>query len=327
MALRLAVLGCAHIHMADAAEAIEADPRAQVTGLWDHDGDRADYWARRLGAPQAAEPTDALTDADATIVMSETIHHPALVATAADAGTDLFVEKPLARSVPEAAAVRAAIERADVRFDTGYLLREVDAHQRIRELVADGALGTPVRARACFAHPGALAGWFEDYPWTTDPEAAGFGGFGDEGVHAIDLLTWTLGRSIAAGTAVISRVTEGARIDESGEALVQLTDGTPATLTGGWTEPAMTSELSVTGTAGRARAIDGELVIETPHESSRNTASAPDSRQTVARFLAAVAGESPSTRVSLEAAETHCRVLEGLYRAAADGTWADLQRP
>lgn len=323
MPLQLAILGCAHIHMVDAAEAIEADPRAEVTGLWDHDGARADYWARRLSAPRTTEPSEALSGADAAIVMAETVRHPELVAAATDAGKDLFVEKPLARSTSEAATVRSAIEAAGVRFHTGYLLREVDAHGRIRELVAEGALGTPVRARACFAHPGALAGWFEQYPWTTDPVAAGFGGFGDEGVHAIDLLGWTLGRSITAGTAVIGRTTADARIDEYGEALLQLGDSTPATVVGGWTEPAMTSELSVIGTAGRARAVDGELIVETLSEASRTPSSAPDSRQPVASFLAAISGDAP-TLVSAAEAERHCQVLEGLYGAAAEGSWARL---
>ncbi len=324
MALRLAILGCAHIHMVDAAEAIEADPGARVTGLWDHDGERADHWARRLDAPRVAEPAAALTEADGVIVMSETVRHPELVATAADAGKDLFVEKPLARSAAEAAAVRAAIERAGVRFHTGFLLREVDAHRRIRDLVAEGALGRPVRARACFAHPGALAGWFEQYPWTTDPEAAGFGGFGDEGMHAIDLLGWALGRPVAAGTATLSRVTQSARIDEHGEALLQFDDGTPASVTAGWTEPTITTELGISGTAGRARALDGELTVETPDESSRSAASAPDSRQTVARFLGALAGDETAALVPVREAERHCQVLEGLYRTADQRSWADL---
>ncbi|MEX1081252.1 MAG: Gfo/Idh/MocA family oxidoreductase [Halofilum sp. (in: g-proteobacteria)] len=327
MLLKLAILGCAHIHMSDAAEVIEADPRARVTGLWDHDAARAQHWARRLAAPRAARPEEAFADADAVIVMSETVRHPALVSAASAAGKDLFVEKPLGRTAAEAAEMRAAIERAGVRFHTGYLLRDVDAHRRIRELIAAGSLGTLVRARGRFAHPGALAGWFDDFPWTVDREAAGFGGFADEGVHVIDLLTWALGRSIVAGTAEIGRVTAGAKIDERGEALVRLEDGTPATIAAGWTEPALTAELCVTGTQGEARVFAGELIVEAPGCELREPASAPDSRQPISHFIAALTGESTRPLVTAREAETHCQILEGLYRAAAEGVWLRLEHP
>lgn len=324
MKLRLAILGCAHIHISDAAAAIEEHTQARVTAVWDHDGERAALWAGRLGAPVTGDPGEAAALADAVIVMSETSRHAELAAAATAAGKDLFIEKPLGRSAAEAEAIRAAIERAGVRFHTGYLLREVDGHQHIRELVREGALGTIVRARGLFAHPGALAGWFEDYPWTTDPAAAGFGGFGDEGVHVIDLLCWTLGQSITTGTADIVRVTPNARIDEHGEALVHFDGGAVATIGAGWTEPVQLTEIVVMGTKGYARVTNGELQVDAPERQEQRASSAPASRLAVGRFLAAVTDGSDEPLVSSREAAEHCRVLEALYRAASADTWVSL---
>ena len=323
MTARLAVLGCAHIHMADVVAAVRAQAGVSVTAVWDDQSRRAAFWAERLGAPTFARPEQALAAADAVVVMSETARHEALVRPAAEAGLDLFVEKPLGRSGAEAAIIADAVQHAGVRFHTGYLLREVDGHRRVRQLLAEGALGEVLRVRALFAHPGALAGWFDEYPWTTDPDAAGFGGFGDEGIHALDLLCWLLDRPVVAGTACIDRVTPGARIDERGEALVQFEGGIAGSVGGGWTEPCLTSELFVAGTRGRARVVDGELLVEAG-DGERRPSSAPAAQQPIERFLSVVGGRSNEPLVPVRDAAEHCRILGSLYAAAAEGRWLGL---
>ena len=323
MTVQLAVLGCAHIHMADVVEAVRARPEVTVTAVWDEQSRRAAYWGERLGAPAVATPEEAVAAAEAVVVMSETVRHEALVRPAAEAGLDVFVEKPLGRSGAEAAIIADAVAHAGVRFHTGYLLREVDGHCRVRELLTEGALGDALRVRAFFAHPGALAGWFAEYPWTTDPDAAGFGGFGDEGIHALDLLCWLLDRPAVAGTANIDRVTPEARIDERGEALVRFEGGVVGSFGGGWTEPRLTSELFVAGTHGRARVVDGELMVETGN-GERHPSSMPAAQQPIERFLSVVAGQSDEPLVAVRDAAEHCRVLESLYDAAAEARWVNL---
>ncbi|HZX07818.1 Gfo/Idh/MocA family oxidoreductase [Kribbella sp.] len=72
-------------------------------------------------------------------------HIPQLLA-ALDAGATVLVEKPIAESVP---AARAAVDRITDpdRVLVGYVLRHRPVVQRLRTLIADGAIGRPTAAQ------------------------------------------------------------------------------------------------------------------------------------------------------------------------------------
>ncbi len=71
---------------------------------------------------------------------------------AAAAGKHILCEKPLARDVSECQAMLAAADQAGVRFMEAFMYRYHPATQRVRELVADGAIGEVrlIRSSFCF---------------------------------------------------------------------------------------------------------------------------------------------------------------------------------
>ncbi len=100
-------------------------------------------------APQfpSARFTDRLDDLlgdddlDAVVVATgSSTHHP-IGAQVLDAGKHLFVEKPLALRVADAADLVARAERHGVQLMVGHLLRFHPAFAKVSELVASGALG------------------------------------------------------------------------------------------------------------------------------------------------------------------------------------------
>ena len=100
-------------------------------------------------APQfpAARFTDRLDhlledpDLDAIVVATgSSTHHP-LGARVLDAGKHLFVEKPLALTVADAADLVARAERHGVQLMVGHLLRFHPAFVKLTELVESGTLG------------------------------------------------------------------------------------------------------------------------------------------------------------------------------------------
>src|SRR4051794_12309348 len=80
-------------------------------------------------------------DLDAVVVATgSSTHHP-LGVQVLDAGKHLFVEKPLALRVADAADLVARAERQGVQLMVGHLLRFHPAFAKVSELVASGALG------------------------------------------------------------------------------------------------------------------------------------------------------------------------------------------
>lgn len=83
------------------ARLLAASPRFELTGVSDVDGDRAARVARAHGVP--ALPLEALCEAaEAIVVAVPTASHAATARPALEAGCHVLIEKPLARTVPEA---------------------------------------------------------------------------------------------------------------------------------------------------------------------------------------------------------------------------------
>ena len=119
------------------------------------------------------------------------LHHPWTI-KALEAGKHVLCEKPLACNAREAREMAAAAE------DTGHLLMEAFMYrfhprsQRIKQLVADGAIGSPrlVRSAFCFR--------MRDSEWRDPPNvrlnpAMGGGALLDVGCYSVSVARWLLG--------------------------------------------------------------------------------------------------------------------------------------
>ncbi len=259
-----AFVGCAHIHTPNFVKRLQDRRDVRVLAVWDHNLARAQKSADLLGAP--VTDLDAIWsngDIAAVIVCGETDRHPELVAAAAEAGKHLFVEKPLAITGRDAFAMADAIERAGVRFQTGYFMRGQPINRFVREQIQRGSFGTLTRIRASNCHSGALKGWFNaEWRWMADPRISGFGGFGDLGTHALGLLLWMLGDVERVTASVQTGTGRYAPCDECGEGMLLFRDGTLGTIAAGWVDVSNPITLEVCGTEGHAHVVNGELYFQ-----------------------------------------------------------------
>ena len=322
--LGVALVGCAHIHMADVGRVFGARSDAHVRAVWDAEPARAARWAGELNAPMVADLQQIWQDpaVEAVVVMAETSRHVPLVVSAAQAGKQVYVEKPLAVDVAGAHSAARAVARAGVRFHTGYHLRQVPAHQALRELARRGRLGQIVRLRGRFAHQGALDGIFDDCPWMMEPDLAGFGGFGDLGVHLLDLICLLADCPVLEVMAHLDPIPGPAGLDRTGEGTLLFADGAVGIISAGWTEHPSPVALEVHGTAGWAMASDGVLTVEPPAEDLPAPAVVrPRAGAALDHFLDALTGENELTLVDATTAARHCEILTAMYRAARARTW------
>ena len=310
--------------MADVVQVMAGRVDARVRQVWDPRPQRAERWAAALGAPVQPDLPQIWQDpeVEVVVVMSETSRHEELVTSAAQAGKAIYVEKPLAMDAAGARRAARVVTAAGVRFHIGYHLRQLPAHQCIRELVRRGRLGRIVRLRARFAHRGILDGIFADHPWMTDPHSAGHGGFGDLGVHLVDLLCLLADCPVLEVTAHVDPAPGPRTLDHTGEGTLLFSDGAVGIISAGWTEHSSPVVLEVHGTEGHAMASDGALVVSPPAPDlvTKETA-LPRAGAALDHFLDVLTGGSELPLVDVRTAARHCEIVDALYAAARARTW------
>ena len=122
--LRVGVVGCGQIAQIMHLPYLTALPHFAVTAVCDLSPRVVQAVADRYGVP--FRTTDyrgliARDDVDAVAVL--TMEHTAVAVAAADAGKHLFIEKPIAFSLPEADWIIDAVNRAGVTAMVGYMKR------------------------------------------------------------------------------------------------------------------------------------------------------------------------------------------------------------
>ena len=111
------------------------------------------------------------------------------------------------------AAERAAAR--GIRAMVGFTYRRVPAVTFLRNLIAEGAVGTINHVRASYRQD-----WLVDpempLAWRLQKEHAGSGALGDIGAHAIDLAQFVTGLNLAKVSGVIDTIVKERPLLDSG---------------------------------------------------------------------------------------------------------------
>ena len=154
------------------------------------------------------------------------LHAPAAIAALA-AGKHVLCEKPLANTLAEAEAMKAAADAAagaGARAMVGFNYRRVPALALARRLVEQGRIGTLRHFRAVY-----LQDWLADprapMTWRLQAERAGSGALGDLGAHVVDLARYLTGDEVAGVSALSATFTRSRPLaDGSGSGAVTVDD-------------------------------------------------------------------------------------------------------
>ena len=193
--LDLAVVGCgaiAHWHL-DAIQ--RAGLPIRVTAAVDPDAGNAAKIADRTGSRPFGSLTDALAAGGfsaALIAVPHHLHEP--VATEAlAAGLHVLLEKPIAITTDACDRILAAAREAATVFMVAENSQYWPEVQTVRQLIADGAIGDVITARATTFFPALGDFYGGDRPWRFDKRAAGGGVAVDTGSHWLRPLRVWLG--------------------------------------------------------------------------------------------------------------------------------------
>ena len=130
-------------HAENLARAVDG---ARLVAVTDADESTRERVATELGTTASASMDALLQRADvrAVIVASPKRFHEEHAVSAAKAGKDVFLEKPIATSLEGADRVIAAARKGGIRLQVGFQRRYDPAYAEARKLVSGGALGRPL---------------------------------------------------------------------------------------------------------------------------------------------------------------------------------------
>lgn len=187
-AVRIAVIGLGEFAYNRALPAIRDSELCETTLLVSGSPQKAEWVADEFDVAHvidygAFHDGDGTDDYDAVYVATPPAFHREYTETAARLGKHVLCEKPLARNVSEAERMIEACVEGGVTLMTAYRLRTEPAVRRMRELIRDGVIGTPVRVKGGFSSR--LLDTIDPDSWRLDPDIAGGGALLDLGVYPL----------------------------------------------------------------------------------------------------------------------------------------------
>ncbi len=223
-------------------------------------------------------------DLDGIVIATPSALHAEQATRALERGLAVFCQKPLGRTAAEAQRVIDAARAADRLLAVDLSYRHVAGMDRIRRLVAEGALGQVFAVRLVFHNA-----YGPDKPWFYDARLSGGGCLIDLGVHLADLALWTLGfpavrevgAALRAGGAPVAGRGEG--VEDFAAAQLLLDGGAVVQLACSWRLSAGQDceiEAAFFGTRGGAalRNVRGsffDFLVERFHGTRRELLSGP----------------------------------------------------
>ncbi len=340
-AITAAFVGVAHIHTPGFIKMLVAHAEigdVKVKCVWDHDGERGQKRAAELSAAFVRDVDAILSDPQITavVICSETNLHRELVIKCANAGKNIFCEKPLGLGKEDTSEMALAIERAGVTFQTGYFQRGSPASQFIKREVQAGHLGKLTRAYFANCHGAVLGGWFDtEWHWIADAKAAGGGALLDLGAHVLDLVVdifpKTEGEVVGATASFGNRTARyGSEIDEYGTGLLTFETGFSAVIDASWVDGPLRAPTMVFGTEGQISVRDGQVFYQSNHVDGADGKTPvenlpPAAPHAFELFWDALLGKSlPLPLVPVQNCVAASILMERLYQSAGRSTTSGL---
>ncbi|MEI6514007.1 MAG: Gfo/Idh/MocA family oxidoreductase [bacterium] len=224
--LKVGIVGVGGMGSNHAARYSQMDD-VQIAGVYDHDDQTAERIVRQFGATKYGNVDQLIRAVDYVDICTPTNTHVDLLEQVANAGKSVFTEKPLGRTLEECKRAVEAVRKNNVLCMPGHVVRFCPEFKRAKEMVGDGAVGTPAAIRTTRARV-PMGGW------NADTSMRG-GVILDLIVHDFDWIRWTFGpveRVFARGIAA----NKPGGFDYALVTL-KLKNGAIAHVEGSWAEP------------------------------------------------------------------------------------------
>lgn len=195
--VRWGIIGSGSVTEVKSGPALQRATGSSLVAVMRRDRAKAEDYARRHGVARWYDDARALVDdpgVDAVYVATPPSTHRQYALLAMAAGKPVYVEKPMALDAGECEDMLRASRASGVPLFVAYYRRALPRFLRIRNLLAQGAIGTPRAIAIRFARE--LQPAYRDpaqLPWRVLPAVSGGGLFVDLGSHTLDVLDFLFG--------------------------------------------------------------------------------------------------------------------------------------
>ena len=206
------------------AEGMRQVPELQIAGCFTRSGERRASFARKYDCRAYPSYEAVLADEGIGAVVLTTPHsgHHAQILAAAEAGKNVFAEKPLALTVEDCRSAIGACRRAGVALMVGHCWRWMGPVRRAKEMIEAGELGEVVQASGHFGNPRALD--LGQEAWRDAPEESPGGPLTGPGFHLLDIFHYLLGPVERVSASFRQRLPQG-RVPDTALATLAFASG------------------------------------------------------------------------------------------------------
>lgn len=193
-ALRIAVAGFRHGHIADLVERARRHGETEIVAAWEPDPAARQWAEKTLGIAITHSDLQALMETDAEIIAVGDVfaRRGAIAIAALQCGKHVLLDKPICTSLAELERIRALA--AEKRCAVGAMLdlRDRPVLREARRQIRAGAIGAVHAVQFTGQHPlnyGARPAWYFQ-------RGMHGGTLNDLGVHGVDAVRWLAGAEL-----------------------------------------------------------------------------------------------------------------------------------
>jgi predicted dehydrogenase len=326
------VIGAVHARLLEAL-----GDEAVLVAVVDKDLDRAGKLVSQYGGRAYPTPADAYAaeEIDAVGICLPSALHADVAVEALHAGKHVVVEKPVDISLA------AADRLIDAQRETGLTVAVISQRRfqppvaQIRAAIDSGALGrvTSGIAESAFFRP---QSYYDGDDWRGTLAVDGGGALMNQGIHALDLLVWMLGRPVRVSAQTGRLAHEGIEVEDLAGATIVFESGAIGLMLASTAAyPGRPVRLTIHGDQGTAVLDDDQLAYFAAADATAPEATAlegpdgwgPTELAHLAQyrdFIAAVREGRPPA-VTLEAGRRSLATVLAVYESARSGQPVELK--
>lgn len=209
-------------------------PSLRLVTCYSRNADRRNAFAAEFECQPATSFEAAIEhpDVQGVLLLTPNNVHAEQAIACAHRGIHVFVEKPIADTLSDGYKIREACGAAGVVLLVGHAFRRLGAARKVKQLLDEGVLGTPLLAEANFSLPGRLT----PEKWRYYRQTCPGGPLMQLGIHHADTLQYWLG-PVRRVQGSFARIATPAEIDDVGQALLEFESGVRGTLNSTYGSP------------------------------------------------------------------------------------------
>lgn len=192
------IIGCGDVTEVKSGPAFNKVAHSSLVAVMRRDAAKAQDYARRHQVPRWYDDAGKLIndpDVNAIYIATPPSSHEEYALAAIRAGKPVYLEKPMTNTFATARPIAEAAAASNIPLVVAHYRRQQPLFKKIRQLITDKAIGTPLLARLELYKPPLSKEDLADpkIAWRVNPAVAGGGLFHDLSPHQLDLMYYFFG--------------------------------------------------------------------------------------------------------------------------------------